>query len=173
MSTNYPNFDLCLEAKELGFPQARKSGAMYYVRPDMLISIEDLTYLRKDGYTDFEDIFNTLVFKPRLDDLSEASRSFFHELIRLPAEEEMDEEGVKHIAAPESFFAYSNVEDTQVSAEMEEGTTKRADKFIRERGKTEWEARLKLFVHVKRQEKELSPPFDSETSDNQVKSVDI
>lgn len=123
-------FTTCVELRELGFPQKRKFQSMYYVRPDMLICIDDLSALKSDGHTDFENIFTTLVFKPRLEDLIEES-PWLQEFIRM-------EDG--------SVFAYSTVEEDP--AYIKE--TSRSDKFIRARGANHWEASANLYLAVKK-----------------------
>lgn len=120
-------FDICLQLRNAGFPQKRRYGAMYYVRPDMLINISDLSVLKGDGYTDFENIFNTLVFKPSLDDLEYESRDFFDQI------RWTNRSGV---------FAYSNIQTIEPDASN-------PDTYIRVGSKTEWKARAKLYVQVK------------------------
>lgn len=128
MQGSYPKFDLCLALREAGFPQLRKYGSMYYVRPDMLINIFDLSALKSDGRTDFENIFSTLIFKPSLDDLEEQSREFFDQI---------------RYTTQSGIFAYSKIQ-TGIPNETN------PDTFIRAGAETEWEARAQLFINVKR-----------------------
>lgn len=122
----YPNFALCLALREAGFPQERHYGAMYYVRPDILINIGDLSVLKSDGLTDFENIFSKLVFKPSLEDIIEHS-FFLHEFIRME---------------DDTVFAYSKVpEDLELMK-----STGRNDPFVRSRGATHWKAAAKLYI---------------------------
>lgn len=123
----YPNFDLCLRLRDAGFPQKRSYGAMYYVRPDVLINIADLSVLKRDGDTDFEDIFKTLIFRPTLGDLELESRTFFDQI---------------RCTAISGIFAYSNIQ----TATPDENNP---DTYIRQGAETEWEARVKLYIAVK------------------------
>lgn len=132
----YPNFDLCLKLLSLGFPQKRKFQSMYYVRPDTLICIDDLSALKHDGHTDFEDIFGKLVFKPRIEDLLEEA-PFLQEFIRM---------------SDGSVFAYSTVEEDPKFIEQ----TGRQDKYIRANGRTHWEALVNLYIAVKSKDKQIN-----------------
>lgn len=101
---------------------------MYYVRPDVLIAVDDLSALKNDGRTDFDNIFNTLVLKPRIEDLIEES-PYLHEIVKM---------------ADGTYFAYSNVnEDINLIKD-----TGRLDPFIRARGDTIWHALAELFIAV-------------------------
>lgn len=124
------DWDTCFNLKEFGFPQKRKYQSMYYVRPDMLICIDDLSALKNDGATDFENIFNTLVFKPRIEDLWEEMQPFLQEVVKM---------------GDDTYFAYSTVEEDPDYI-LETG---RMDKFIRFRGTTPWEALTGLYISVK------------------------
>lgn len=142
----YPNFEKCLELKNLGFPQKRKYQAQYYVLPDTLICIDDLSCLKHDGKTDFEDIFGKLVYKPKLEELFEES-PFLFEFIRM-------DDG--------TIMAYSSVpEDPKVIEE-----TGRADNAIRVRGATHWESLVLLWIAVKKRKNQLSPPADPAIAEN-------
>ncbi len=128
---DYLVWDKCFQMKNFGFPQKRKFQSMYYVRPDMLICIDDLSALKNDGATDFENIFATLVFKPRLEDLLEEMQPFFHEIVKM---------------SDDTYFAYSTVEeDPAYIAE-----TGRTDKYIRSRGETPWDALVSLYIDVQK-----------------------
>lgn len=127
----YPNFDTCLKLRDAGFPQRRHYGAMYYVRPDMLINIADLSVLKSDGHTDFENIFSTLVFKPDLSSVEDECREFLQEVVRM---------------TDGTYFAYSIVEEDPEYLEE----TGRSDRFIRARGQYLWDAFTSLYLAVKK-----------------------
>lgn len=131
------NWWLADEVKKLGFPQKRQFQAMYYIRPDMLICIDDLSALKRDGKTDFEDIFNQLIFKPRLEDIIEES-PWLQETIRL-------NDG--------SICTYSNIEEDPEIIEK----TGRKDKALRARGANHWEAYMNLYIAVKQKEQKDNP----------------
>lgn len=142
------NFDICVQLREVGFPQLRKFQAMYYVRADTLVCIDDLSVLKNDGHTDFENVFGGLVFKPSLEDIADQSETFFHELIRM---------------GDSTFMAYSNV------AEDEEylKSTGRQDPWIRAPGATEWRARANLYVLVRNVERRATlSPEELDASEN-------
>lgn len=147
------NFELCVQLRELGFPQLRKFQSMYYVRPDTLICIDDLSALKNDGHTDFENIYGGLVFKPSLQDIADASEDFFQEVIKM-------NDG--------SYMAYSNVlEDEQFIKE-----TGRQDPNIRAPGATEWRARANLYFLVKnRDRRPRLTPEELDASENKVETT--
>lgn len=141
---SYARFLVCLKLLNAAFPQNRRYGSMYYIRQDMLISIDDLTMLKADGHTDFENIFATLVFKPKLDDLEEAGRSFFTQCVW---------------TSGAGCFAYSNV----INPDAPEGS----DPYIRANGKTEWEARANLYLAVQAKKNHITiPPQELAESEN-------
>lgn len=125
---SYKNFELCLKLRDAGFPQLRRFQSMYYVRPDMLICIDNLSALKSDGKTDFENIFQTLIFKPTLDDIEQESRAFFH--------------GTQ-VLNDGTVCVYSNMNE-DIS-----DIPGRQDPAIRALAPTEWEARAKLYLNVK------------------------
>lgn len=140
----YADFDLCLALREAGFPQKREQGSRYYIRPDMLIKIDDLGVIRSDGDTDFENIFETLVFKPTLGDIEEASRSFFTQVAW---------------TVNAGCFAYSNAPNPDAP----EGT----DPYIRANGTSEWGARVNLYLSVKNGQNHIViPPQQLDESEN-------
>lgn len=151
---DYSNWDKCFQLKQLGFPQKRQFQAMYYVRPDTLICIDDLSALKSDGHTDFENIFNTLVFKPRLQDIWYEMELYLHELVKM---------------GDGTYFAYSSVEEDPDYI-LETG---RMDKFIRARGDNPWEALVNLYIAIagKYPMRTLTPET-LEASENQ-QEVDI
>lgn len=124
-----PIFNLCLELRDAGFPQKRQFQAMYYVRPDMLICMDDLSALKRDGRTDFLDLFSELVFKPTLADIEEESRDFYT---------------ATNILSDKSVCVYSNVMEDISQIEG------RQDPYIRFIAPTEWEARAGLYLKIKR-----------------------
>lgn len=110
---------------------------MYYVRPDMLVCIDDLSALKNDGHTDFDNIFATLVYKPRLEELFSATSPYLVELVTM---------------SDGTWFAYSNVaESVEVMKE-----TGRNDPFVRARGDTPWHALANLFIDVSNRYKRTS-----------------
>lgn len=158
METGYQNFDLCLKLRDAGFPQKRSFQSMYYVRPDMLICIDDLSALKNDGHTDFENIFSPLIFKPRAEDVWEEVQPYLQEILKM---------------GDNTYFAYSTVEEDPAYIEQ----TGRTDKFIRSRGATPWEALVTLYIDVqaaiKRQDGEhrtLSPET-LDASENQQEAL--
>lgn len=128
-----PVFEVCLSLRDAGLPQKRQYQAMYYVRPDMLICIDDLSCLKNDGPTDFEDIFKALIFKPRLEDLVEYATPFLHEVIKM---------------GNGTFFAYSNIQENEEFLLK----TGRKDAAVRAAGRTIWEAIANLCIDVKGRE---------------------
>lgn len=153
METGYPTFDLCLKLKDLGFPQLRKFQAMYYVRPDMLICIDDLSALKSDGHTDFENIFSTLVFKPRLGELWEEMQEYVQEIVKM---------------ADGTYFAYSTIEEDEDFI-LESG---RMDKFMRARGDEPGIALMNLYIAVNNKGRRNSfTPEDAAASANKVETV--
>lgn len=149
---DFRNWWLCNELKLNGFPQLRRFQCMYYILPDMLICIDDISALKRDGNTDWEDIFRGLVFKPRIEDLL-ANMPYFHELVTM-------NDG--------TVFAYSMVEeDPEYIAE-----TGRTDKFVRARGADVWEALVFLYIAVaKRFPRRTLTPEELETSENKIEST--
>lgn len=156
MDAKGTNFDLCVQLREVGFPQLRKFQAMYYIRPDMLICIDDLSALKSDGHTDFENIFNSLVFKPTLQDISDNSQDFFQELIRM-------NDG--------TFMAYSSVLEDEAYLE----SVGRKDPYMRAPGATEWRARANLYFLVKNKTRRNTniPPGELDASLNKVETIII
>lgn len=151
--SDFPNWDICFQLKSLGFPQKRQFQAMYYVRPDMLICIDDLSALKSDGHTDFENIFSTLVFKPRLQDLWDEMESYLQEVVKM---------------GDDTYFAYSTVEEDPDYI-LETG---RMDKFMRARGDTVWNALVTLYLAVKNKERKTAfTPEDAAASENQQEAV--
>lgn len=141
-------FSDCLTLRELGFPQLRRFQSMYYITPDKLICIDDLSCLKHDGDTDFEDVFNTLVFKPRIDDII-VNSPWLQEFICM-------DDG--------SWMVYSRVEEDKEYLAQ----TGRTDPFIRARGATAWEALLALWIAVKEKERKSDfTPQDAASSENQ------
>lgn len=64
-------FECCKEMDKLGFPQERRDDSWFYVRPDMMIRMMDMEYLKDvDGYS-FES-FDQLIYQPTLQDLINA-----------------------------------------------------------------------------------------------------
>lgn len=126
MEDRYPLFTQCVTLRELGFPQKRKYQSMYYITPDKLICIDDLSCLKQDGRTVHEDVFNMLVFKPRFEDLMEES-PFLHEFIKL---------------TDGSWFAYSNIEEDPEIIQV----TGRTDIMIRARGTDPRDALINLWI---------------------------
>lgn len=153
MESTYPVFELCLKLRELGFPQLRKYQAMYYVMPDTLICIDDLSCLKHDGLTDFEDIFGRLIFKPRMEDLLDACSDYLREFVRM---------------GDGTIMAYSVIEeDPAYIAE-----TGRTDPFIRANGATHWEALVNLCIALKSKERRSTlTPEDVAASENQQEGV--
>lgn len=125
---SYKKFMLCLELKNAGFPQRRKFQSMYYVTTDKLICIDDLSALKADGKTDFENIFSTLVFRPTLDDLEKESREFFDSV---------------RWTSQSGVFAYSKHKQGNASEEN-------PDPYIRAGADDEWTARAKLWLEEKK-----------------------
>lgn len=110
----------------------------------MLISIDDLSALKLDGDTDFENIFSALIFKPTIQDLAEASGDFFIQLT---------------LSTGAGWWAYSNVQNPDAPA----GT----DPYVRANGTTEWEARANLYLAIlKKQNHIVIAPNSLEQSDN-------
>lgn len=130
---------LCLKLKELGFPQKRKYQAHYYVRPDMLICLDDLSVLKSDGYTNYDNIFATLVFKPSLQDMIDETKEFFYEMRTM-------DDG--------TYFIYTTVEEDPELIKK----TGRIDLAIRARGSDVWETLVKAWIAVKERQNAVSPP---------------
>lgn len=136
---SYKRFLLCLELKNAGFPQRRKYGSMYYVRQDMLINISDLSVLKSDGDTDFENVFTTLVFKPTLDDLERESREFFDQI---------------RWTVNSGVFAYSKFRKSDAEDDN-------PDPYIRAGAGDEWTARAMLWLEQKKSiPKDISSNID-------------
>lgn len=124
-------FNTCVELWEAGFPQKRSYGAMYYLTYDMLINIADLSVLKAEGKTDFENIFSRLIYKPTVADVEAECFEFIQEIVKM---------------ADGSFFAYSIVEENPELIKE----TGRKDKYIRARGKNLWQCLTQLYLAVKK-----------------------
>lgn len=150
------NFDLCVQLREVGFPQLRKFQSMYYLAPDRLICIDDWSAIKSEdnaGSINMNDVTKYMIFKPTLQDISDYSHDFFQELIRM-------NDG--------SFMAYSNVKEDEEYIK----STGRTDPYIRAPGATEWRARANLFFLVKN--KDRRPQLSSEeleSSENKVETI--
>lgn len=159
MGETFNGFKECLELRELGFPQKRKFQSMYYITPDKLICIDDLSCIKHDGQTDFEDVFKMLVFKPRIEDLLEES-PWLHEFIML-------DDG--------TWVAYSKVEEDHEFIK-ESG---RQDKMIRFIGSDIRSALLGLWIAVKSRDRknpmtsEEVEPSENQNSGSDYKSPDV
>lgn len=150
---DFQKFDTCLKLRTLGFPQKRKFQSMYYVRPDTLICIDDLSALKNDGETDFENIFDLLFFKPRLEDLI-AECDFLDEFIQM---------------ADGSWMAYSKIEEDPAYIEK----TGRQDKMIRAQGNDCWQALCNLYIAVKSKDRHTTlTPDEVAGSENQVQATE-
>lgn len=124
-----PEFDTCVELWDAGFPQKRSYGAMYYLTYDMLINIADLSVLKAEGKTDFENIFSRLIYKPTVEDMEAECFEFLQEIVKM---------------ADGSFFAYSIVEEDPALIQE----TGRTDKYIRARGRNLWQCLTRLYLAV-------------------------
>lgn len=150
---DFPKWDLCFQLKQHGFPQKRQFQAMYYVRPDILVCIDDLSALKSDGFTDFENIFSTLVFNPTLADLWRAVEAYLHEIVKM---------------SDGTYFAYSTVEEDPDYI-LETG---RVDKFIRARGDNPWLALVNLYIAVaKRYPLRTLTPEELDASENRQDAI--
>lgn len=138
------DFELCLKLKDAGFPEDRMYGSIYYIRPDMMISVDEIGSLRAPGWTDFESIFSLLVYQPTLGRIELASRSFFTQCAW---------------TSGAGCFAYSNV----LNPDAPEGS----DPYIRANGRTEWEARANLYLAVQAKQNHITiPPQELAESEN-------
>jgi hypothetical protein len=62
-------FDMCVKLKECGLYQSRKPDAYYYVTPNIVVRMDDLSDLR-NPYSHFSDfVFQDIIFQPKLEDL--------------------------------------------------------------------------------------------------------
>lgn len=72
MDLNTNLFEVCVKLSENNFPQSRKDDAYYFVRPDMLVRMDQFGALRDiDKIMGFGkgDMFGKLIYYPTLDEL--------------------------------------------------------------------------------------------------------
>lgn len=148
-----------MRLRDLGFPESKKDGSLYYITPTLKIKAENVVYLQSEK--EF-GTFEGLIFEPSLKDLFDASQSHF----------------VQVIASLQSgVFAYS---DIQLPTD---GTT---DPFLRAGsrpvGQTSpsegdqltdeiWLALANLWIEVKSRENRTIDPSMVEQSENKVDTV--
>lgn len=131
-------FELCRELNLQGFPQKRNDSAWYFVRPDMMIKMDDVDALYGIDGKPFKDLFDQLIYYPKTADFIEFLGTDFQQLVQ---------------SNKSGWFAYSN-------STHGEGITTRAG------GETPWLA-LANVVYARFLEKtQAMPSIDVSDSEN-------
>lgn len=78
-------FELCRELNLKGFPQKRNDASWYFLRPDMLIKMDDIDALYGIDGKPFKELFDQIIYYPKIADFIEWLGDDFQQLTKTNA----------------------------------------------------------------------------------------